>query len=60
MKAPLAMEPSQREYLTMVQQSGEALLVLVNDILDNSKVEAQKVELEQAAFDLPEPVGGTV
>src|SRR6185436_14775872 len=42
----------QRSYLTTVQQSAEALLTLLNDILDVSKIEARKLELESSEFDL--------
>ncbi|WP_083448947.1 hybrid sensor histidine kinase/response regulator [Actinoplanes rectilineatus] len=40
----------QREYLTTVRDSGEALLVIINDILDWSKIEAGELELEDTAF----------
>jgi PAS domain S-box-containing protein len=52
--------PIQRDYLTMVQQSGDALLALINDILDFSKIEAGKLELEQVPFDLHESLGDTM
>jgi CheY-like chemotaxis protein len=55
-----ALTPSQREYLTIVLQSGEALLALVDDILDLSKIEANKVQLEQTVFDLPDLVSDTL
>ena len=42
----------QRERLEVVTQSGQALLAIVNDVLDLAKVEAGKVELEQRPFDL--------
>lgn len=42
----------QREYLQSIKSSGDALLALINDLLDISKVEARKLELEKAAFDL--------
>jgi signal transduction histidine kinase len=46
----------QREYLTDIRGSGEHLLALVNDVLDLSKVEAGKMELQPMEFDLREAV----
>ncbi len=51
---------TQREYLRMVQESGEALLTLINDILDFSKIEAGKFELQSATFDIHELLGDTM
>ncbi len=42
------LDAEQREYLGMVQSSGESLLRLLNDILDLSKIEAGKLEIETA------------
>ncbi|MBW1888445.1 MAG: response regulator [Deltaproteobacteria bacterium] len=42
----------QREYAEMVNKGGESLLTLINDILDYSKIEAGKLELETIDFDL--------
>jgi PAS domain S-box-containing protein len=42
----------QREYLGAVKNSADALLVLVNDILDLSKIEARKLDLDQVEFRL--------
>jgi len=42
----------QRRYVTTVRSSGEALLALLNDILDYSKMEAGKLDLEVLDFDL--------
>jgi PAS domain S-box-containing protein len=42
----------QREYLSMVRESGKSLLRLINDILDFSKVEAGKLELDSTDFSL--------
>jgi signal transduction histidine kinase len=42
----------QRECISMVKSSGESLLSLLNDILDLSKIEAGKLELEKSDFSL--------
>ena len=42
----------QRDYAETVQRSGEALLTIIDDILDFSKVEAGKLEIEALDFDL--------
>ncbi|MCA9084468.1 MAG: PAS domain-containing protein [Planctomycetaceae bacterium] len=51
---------TQREYLEMVQTSGEALLELINDILDFSRIESGRIELESTTFDLRDEVGSTM
>ena len=46
------LSPEQREYLSIALSSAEALLTLLNDILDYSKIEAKKLDLEIIEFDL--------
>ena len=46
----------QREYAEIVRSSGEGLLLIINDILDYSKMEAGKVELESTNFALRETI----
>ncbi|MFN6945858.1 MAG: ATP-binding protein [Cytophagaceae bacterium] len=42
--------PKQREYLTAIKTSGDALILLINDILDLAKVDAGKMTFEQIPF----------
>jgi PAS domain S-box-containing protein len=44
------MSAKQKEYLTAIKLSGDALIVLINDILDLAKVDAGKMVFEQTPF----------
>jgi len=50
----------QRNYLSLVKQSAEALLTVINDILDSAKIEAGKLDLASVPFNLRDCVGDTL
>ena len=54
------LDAQQRKYAEWVRESGESLLTIVNDILDISKLEAGKFELERIDFDLVKTVENAV
>jgi len=58
LESPL--EPGQREYAEIARSSGQALLSLINDILDVSKIEAGKLELEAIELDIRDLVADAV
>ncbi|MDX1478479.1 MAG: ATP-binding protein [Saprospiraceae bacterium] len=53
-------QPEQQEYLDGIRQSSDAMLVIINDILDLSKIEAGKIELEQIPFAVAEVLDNVV
>jgi CheY-like chemotaxis protein/HPt (histidine-containing phosphotransfer) domain-containing protein len=55
-----ALTPEQQEYAVAVRDSADALLTVINDILDISKLEAGKVALEEVDFDLVDTVESAV
>ncbi len=44
--------PDQQEKLTIINRSGQHLLSMINDVLDLSKIEAERIELQETPFDL--------
>ena len=50
------LEEEQQEYVETIRISGENLLNIINDILDYSKIESGKLELEKEEFKLAQPI----
>jgi two-component system sensor histidine kinase/response regulator len=46
--------PEQSQYLSICHASGDALIALINDIVDISRIEARELQLDQITFDLEE------
>jgi len=56
MLAESPLDPEQMRYVEVSRRAGAKLLLLINDILDLSKIEAGHLELERVEFDLEEVV----
>jgi two-component system, sensor histidine kinase and response regulator len=54
------LDNAQREYVDIIRGSAKALLALINDVLDLSKIEADRLELEHVDFDLRDVLFETV
>ncbi|MEP6884879.1 MAG: response regulator [Gammaproteobacteria bacterium] len=54
------LDSTQREYVDIIRGSAKALLALINDVLDLSKIEADRLELEHVNFDLRDVIYETV
>jgi two-component system sensor histidine kinase/response regulator len=58
--AETSLDGTQREYLDIIRGSAKALLSLINGVLDLSKIEADRLELENVEFDLIHMIYETV
>ncbi len=47
-------EPDKKRYAAIIRRTGESLNTIINDILDISKIEADHIESQEAAFSLPQ------
>ncbi len=55
-----ATDPEQKSYLSILKSSGDALMVLINGILDLSKIEAGMMQVEHKPFALLDVVEGSL
>lgn len=56
----MGLSPKQREYVQVARSSGESLLSLIDEILDFSKLEASKLQIENTSFVLQETMDDVV
>jgi signal transduction histidine kinase/CheY-like chemotaxis protein len=54
------LDSQQQHFVEVLQQSGESLLSIINDILDFAKVEAGKLDLEAIEFELVSVIDSTI
>jgi len=54
------LDPKQKEYLTAIKMSGDALTVLINDILDLAKVDAGRMIFEQTPFKMAASISAMI
>lgn len=54
------LDDNQKHYIEVIHRSGETLLTIINDILDYSKIEAGKMQLEETIFELDELIENCV
>lgn len=55
-----SMNPEQRDFLQVIKKSSDSLLILINDILDLSKIKAGKLRIEKIDFRLRETLENTI
>ncbi len=55
-----ALDPKQKRYADLIKFSAENLLVIINDVLDVSKIEAGRMEIGEAEFNLAELCDGVL
>ena len=60
MLAETSLDATQAEYVDIISSSAQALLSLINEVLDLSKIEAGRLELESVPFDLRDVIHETV
>ncbi|HEX5002513.1 MAG TPA: ATP-binding protein [Bacteroidia bacterium] len=53
------LKPEQQEYLNSIKVSGEALLAIINDVLDFSKIESEKMVLDERPFSISSAISET-
>ncbi len=56
----LELTDEQREYLEIIGNSGGSLMTLINNMLDFSKIESKKLDLDPIEFDLPDSLADTL
>jgi PAS domain S-box-containing protein len=60
MLADTSLDATQREYVNIISGSAQALLALINDVLDLSKIEAERLEIEEIEYNVRDLLYETV
>jgi signal transduction histidine kinase/response regulator RpfG family c-di-GMP phosphodiesterase len=55
-----SLDSTQKEYISVLTDSAHSLMVIIDDVLDLSKIEAGKLVFEEVDFDLRELIGNTM
>ncbi|MBF0410386.1 MAG: response regulator [Candidatus Riflebacteria bacterium] len=55
-----SLSKKQHDYISKIQIAGNSLLEIINDILDSSKIEAGKLQMDNLSYNLDELIGNTV
>ena len=55
-----SLDSTQKEYISVLTDSAQSLMVIIDDVLDLSKIEAGKLVFEEVDFDLRELIGNTM
>ena len=55
-----SLDAEQKDYVSVIRNSGETLLILINDILDYSKIESESLELEHVPIHLRDCVENSI
>jgi two-component system, sensor histidine kinase and response regulator len=58
--AETTLDATQREYVDIIRGSAQSLLSVINDVLDLTKIEADRLELENVDFDLRDVIYDTI
>ncbi|WP_417335850.1 CHASE domain-containing protein [Halobacteriovorax marinus] len=54
------LDSEQEEMVDLIKKSGDSLMIILNDILDLSKIESNKIEIENLSFNIEDCIEGAI